>query len=127
MNHDPILPHRKSLTPKPKSRRGSRKKELITGETTVYTAAAWWRDSDPSMQAVCLTAKKCASSINEQMRESARSARDDGSYNSIHAALDGIAWSGVHAISLGDIATGHELEQAIRDLEENGCWYPERG
>ena len=100
----------------------------ITGDTTVYSAAAWWRDSDPSMQAVALTQKKAKTEIFKQMKDAARMARDDESYPSINAALDAIAWSGVHPMNLKTIAgSGAELEQAIADLENNGVWYPERG
>lgn len=97
----------------------------INKNTKVYSAAAWWRDSDPSMQAVALTAKRAQQKCEELMKYAAREARDDGSYKTIVAALDDIAWSGVHAFSLGDLASSRELDDAIRDLEDNGVWYPE--
>jgi hypothetical protein len=117
--------HRRGL----KKRYGHAKTRApITGDTTVYSAAAWWRDSDPSMQAVALTHKKAETEIRKQIKDAARTAaRDDESYPSINAALDDIAWSGVHPMRLGALASARELEQAIADLEDSGVWYPERG
>jgi Fe-S cluster assembly scaffold protein SufB len=97
----------------------------INAKTTVYSAAAWWRDSDPSMQAVALTAKRAQQKCEALMKHAAREARDDESYKSIVAALDDIAWSGVHTFKLGDLASSRELDDAIQDLEDNGVWYPE--
>lgn len=97
----------------------------VNKNTTVYSAAAWWRDSDPSMQAVALTAKRAEKEIEKLMRESARMARDDGSYKYMTEALDDIAWSGVHPFKLGDLAVPRELDSAIDDLEDRGVWYPE--
>lgn len=99
-------------------------KAKITGNTTVYSATGWWRDSDPSMGAVALTAKKAQSKCEALMKDAARSARDDGSYRTINAALDDIAWSGVHAFALKDLASSRELGEAVADLENQGYWYP---
>jgi|SRR5271170_915944 len=96
----------------------------ITKNTTIYSASAWWRDSDPSMGIVALTLKKAESKIYELIKDAAREAREDGSYPSIPKAMDAIAWSGVHKFSLGDIASDRELDEAIDDLESRGYWYP---
>jgi hypothetical protein len=100
----------------------------ITKNTTVYSVAAWWRDSDPSMQAVALTAKRAEKEIESLMKDAAKSAYDDDdSYESVDDAMDDIRWSGVHAFALGDLASARELDEAISDLEDNGVWYPSRG
>jgi hypothetical protein len=96
----------------------------IGPSTTVYVAAAWWHDSDPSMGIVATTERRAESKINALMEDAARSARDDGSYRTIVSAMDDIGWSGVHADKLSDVASGREMEEAIRDLEEDGYWYP---
>lgn len=101
------------------------KRGLFGPENTVYVASAWWRDSDPSMGVVAMTRGEAEEDIAEQMRDAARNARDDGSYKSVDAALDDIAWSGIHAWRLGDIVSEDELEQAIADLESDGVFYPE--
>ena len=77
------------------------------------------------MQAVCLTPKRAELEIFKQMKDSARSARDDGSYRTISEAMDGIAWSGVHPMKLSDLASARELDNAIAELTEQGVWYPE--
>jgi hypothetical protein len=96
----------------------------IDGNTIVYSAAAWWRDNDPSMQAVALTSKRVEKEIEKQMREAARWARDDGNYETIREALGDIAWSGVHTFALKDLASSRELREAIDELEDSGVWYP---
>lgn len=101
-------------------------KRKVGPDTMIYSAAAWWSDSDPSMQAVALSPKRAESEIVKQMRESARAARDDGSYKSINAALGEIHWSGVHSEKLSTLAAAFELNEAIRALTEEGVWYPER-
>ncbi len=100
----------------------------ITKNTTVYSGAAWWRDSDPSMQAVALTAKRAEKEIESLIKNTAKRAYDDDdSYESVDDAMDDIRWSGVHAFALGDLASARELDEAISDLEDNGVWYPSRG
>lgn len=99
---------------------------VIPSETPVYTASAWWRDSDPSMQVVTLTRRRTEELIEEMMAEAAHDAYDDGSYEDADEALDDIAWSGVHASKLGDLATSDELEEAALALESDGVWYPGR-
>ena len=103
----------------------------IGANTKVYSAAAWWRDSDPSMQAVALTSQRARNEIDKLMVEEAQHVFDSSEpedYETVDEVLDEIAWSGVHAFSLGDLASGskRELDGAIRDLEEYGVWYPER-
>ena len=102
-------------------------RKSVDADTTVYSAAAWWQDGDPSMQAVALTPKRAEREIDKMMKSAARDARDDGSYRSISDALEDIGWSGVHSFRLGELAGGREraLEQARRALEEDGVWYPE--
>lgn len=95
----------------------------VTKNTKVYTASAWWRDNDPSMQVVALAAKEAKSKIVEMMEDAAQEAYDDESYESVSDALSALAWSGVHAFSLGDLAKGRELEEAISELEGLGYWY----
>ena len=95
----------------------------ITRNTTVYSAAAWWRDNDPSMQVVALDARTAKKLIGELIDEAAERAYDDESYDSVEEAQDAIAWSGVHAFALGDLAKGRELAEAIPDLEDRGYWY----
>jgi hypothetical protein len=101
------------------------RKKPVTSTTVVYTAAAWWTNSEPSMRVVALSPKKAERDIVRQMRDAARSAREDGSYRSIADALDDIGWSGVHAEPLATIATDREMDGAIADLEADGVWYPE--
>ncbi|HYX21768.1 MAG TPA: hypothetical protein VFA98_13060 [Thermoanaerobaculia bacterium] len=112
---------RGEMVPLPKAARGRHRFNEVS---VVYVAAAWWRNSDPSMGVVATTEKRAEKEIERQMRDAARDARDDGSYRTINAALDDIAWSGVHAEKLGTIAQGREVEDAVADLEENGVWYP---
>lgn len=101
----------------------------IGANTKVYSAAAWWRDSDPSMQAVALTASRAQQEIEKMMVEEAQHVFDMSEpedYETVDEVLDDIAWSGVQAFSLGDLASKRELVTAIRELEDNGVWYPER-
>lgn len=98
----------------------------ITKNTMVYSGAAWWPDSDPSMQAVALTAKRAEKELWSLMKDAARDAYDDGAYDSSDDALDDIKWSGIHAFALGDLASPREMDEAISDLENNGVWYPSR-
>lgn len=100
-------------------------KKKLSDASTVYTASAWWRESDPSMQVVTLTAKKAQTLITKMMRQAARDAYNDESYDTIRAAESAIAWSGVHAFALKDLASSRELNRAIDDLEADGVWYPE--
>ena len=108
------------------------KEKNITGVTHVWSAAAWWPDSDPSMQAVALTARRANSALAQLMKEAARYAYDeetDGSgdlhrYPSVAAAYRSIRSSGPHAFKLGDLASSRELNEAIQALEEDGVWYP---
>jgi hypothetical protein len=90
----------------------------------VYTASAWWRGSEPSMQVVARQAKVAEKKIKELMKEAAKEAYEDGSYDSFEEAEDALAWSGVHAFSLGDLAKGRELVEAASELEDLGYWYP---
>jgi hypothetical protein len=96
----------------------------INGDTTVYSASAWWRDNDPSMQVVSLSERKAETELHKLMKEAARDARDSDLYNTITAALDDIRWSGVHAFALRDLASARELDEAIADLEARNVWYP---
>lgn len=101
----------------------------VGANTKVYSATAWWRDSDPSMQVVALTSKKAEDEIEKLMVEEAQHVFDMSEpedYETVDELLDEIAWSGVHAFSLGDLASKRELNTAIRELEDNGVWYPER-
>jgi hypothetical protein len=102
------------------------RKKPVTSSTVVYVAAAWWTNSDPSMDVVALSPKRAEREIVRQMRDAARSAREDGSYRSISAALDDIGWSGVHAEPLSSVASAREMDDAVAELEDNGVWYPER-
>jgi hypothetical protein len=99
-------------------------KRRIGPDTIIYVASAWWQDSDPSMGVVATTERRAESKIRALIEDAAREARDDGSFKTIASAMDEIAWSGVHAEKLGTIASGREMEEAIRDLEEDGYWYP---
>jgi hypothetical protein len=101
----------------------------INANTKVYSATAWWRDSDPSMQVVALTSKKAQEEIDRMMVDQAQDVFDMSEpedHETVDEILDEIAWSGVHAFSLGDLASKRELANAIRDLEDIGVWYPER-
>lgn len=111
---------RSEMVPLPKRARKPRFNEL----TIVYVAAAWWRNSDPSMGVVATTEKRAEKEIERQMRDAARDARDDGSYRTVNDALGDIAWSGVHAEKLGNVAKGREVLDAVADLEEHSVWYP---
>ena len=103
----------------------------IGSNTKVYSAAAWWRDSDPSMQVIALDEGVCKKQIKELMKEEAEhvfehdSAYDNGRFEDADDALNGIAWSGVHAVSLGSLVSDRELEEAIHELRDNGYYYPE--
>ena len=66
----------------------------VTKNTTVYSAAAWWRESDPSMQAVALTPERAKKEIFSQIKSAAKNAYHDGSYERLRDAEDAIAWSG---------------------------------
>ena len=96
----------------------------VTKNTTVYSAAAWWRENDPSMGAVALTAERAKKEIFSQMKDAAKDAYHEGSYKRLRDAQDAIAWSGVSPFALKDLASDRELEEAIDDLEDNGVWYP---
>lgn len=100
------------------------KGKSITGATHVWSAAAWWPDSDPSMQAVALTAKRAESALDKLMKESARYASDTGSYRSAAAAYRDIASTGAHPFALKDLASSRELDEAIQSIENDGVWYP---
>lgn len=102
------------------------KGKSITGATHVWSAAAWWPDSDPSMQVVALTAKRADSALDKLMKEAARYASDDESYPSAAAAYRDIRSSGAHPFALKDLASGRELVEAVQALEEDGVWYPWR-
>ncbi|MDO8681565.1 MAG: hypothetical protein Q7R30_23875 [Acidobacteriota bacterium] len=98
----------------------------ITGDTTVYSAAAWWRECDPSMQVIALSSAVAQKKIHALMKVEATSARDDGSFRSVQQALGDIKWTGPdHAFKLKDLVSARELPNAIRDLENAGYYYPE--
>ena len=103
----------------------TRKSCSCNANSTVYTASAWWDQSDPSMQAVAITARKAKAAIGKMIREAARSARDDESYRTIREAEGDLHWSGVHTFRLSDLANARELPGAIQDLNDGGIWYPE--
>ena len=108
----------------PRARERAGRGRRVGKDTIVYVAAAWWRNSDPSMGVVATTERRAEKEIERQMRDAARDARDDGSYKTISGALDDIAWSGVHAEKLSEAASAREMDEAIRQLEEDGVWYP---
>lgn len=99
----------------------------ITKNTTVYTASAWWSQHDPSMQVVATSNKVAEKKIYAMMQEAAKEAYDDEMYDSMEESLDALRWSGVHAFSLGDLASALELDEAISELTDNGVWFPSRG
>lgn len=97
---------------------------MCGADSTVYSATAWWTDSDPSMAVVATTAKKAEWAIRKMMREEARRAWDDESYDRLYQAEDDIHWSGVHAFALSDLASKREMDEAIQALNDDGIWYP---
>ena|SRR3989344_6430285 len=106
-----------------------RKSRGITADSTVYLAGAGWRYSDASMGCIATTAKKAESECFKQMREEAKTARDDD-WNerprpTIASKLSEIAYYGVHAEKLRDIVSERSLSEKIRDLNEDGYTYPD--
>jgi len=100
---------------------------IITPETVVYSAAAWWRDSDPFTSVVALDKKRAEDLIEESMQEEADRAADsdDEGGRTVEDFLDDIRWSGVHAEKLGTLAPDDEFEKAADALIEDGYWRPE--
>ena len=102
-------------------------KRKVTEDTTVYSSAAWWSDCDPSMQVIALTKKKCETLARKMMKEAAREAwySDDGydGKKTLGDFMDDIRWSGVHGFTLKDVVKDHEMPRAIKELEDDGCFY----
>jgi hypothetical protein len=59
------------------------------------------------------------------MKDEAKRAYDDESYDSVGDAMDGIAYYGVSTFALKDIVSARELPEAIRELSGLGYYYPE--
>jgi hypothetical protein len=119
------LSRHKKLARGARQRRHARHLGRITGNTTVYSAAAWWRDSDPSMQVAALNQKIAKEMISVMMKEEAERAYDDAIYDSVDDAMDHIAWSGVHAFALKDLTSDRDRDEAIQELQDHGYFYPE--
>ncbi len=97
----------------------------ITPESTVYVSSAAWRDNDNFVSVVSTTAKKAKSACHKAMRDAARQAVDDGSYETIRDAMDGIAWYGVHSFKLKDVVSERELDEAMDRLGDSFDYYAE--
>lgn len=129
------LARHKKLAKKSRARRAARPRTAITSNTTVYSASAWHRNYDPSMQVIALNKKDCEAKIYQMMQEEAQNVADENLMydegdelsreRAVEEALDDIAWSGVHAFSIGDLVSGRELDEAIRELKSSGYFYPE--
>jgi len=89
----------------------------------VYVASVWWRDSDPFVTVVGTTIKKVEAKVKRIMKEEAAEARDSGTHKSINAALDDLAWSGVHSDSLESITIASEREEIKEELDRVGTAY----
>lgn len=100
------------------------KRIIVDKNTQVWSAAAWWPDSDPSMQAVALTAKRAEAGLEKLMREAARWAWEDESYPTKAAAYRAIRSSGPHSFKLNDLTSSREKDEAVQALEDDGIWYP---
>ncbi len=101
-------------------------KRKVGPDTTVYVASAWFRENDPFVSVVALTAKKCESVIRVVTREEARTAWQGETFGTLREALNDIAWSGVFPEKLSTVASDREMDQAIYELERDGVWFPER-
>lgn len=115
---------------------------------TVFTAGAWWRDSDPHTFVIATSARKAKAAIRRAIDEEARSAagNDDGpcshcqrgkAGDHISCGLEAQAWSGVHPDSLRSILTGMrstvddgargraQRAELVQDLRADGVAYGE--
>jgi hypothetical protein len=130
MRHKKASRHKK-LARRSRQRRHARRLGRVTSNTTVYSAAAWWRDNDPSMQVAALDPKVAEKMIHKMMKDEAKSAYDeesaydDAKYDSVDDAMDRIAWSGVHAFAVKDLTSERDRAEAIEELTNNGYFYPE--
>ena len=100
-------------------------KKHITGSTPVWTASGWWHDNDPFVFVVALTQARAEQAIQRAMKDQAADARDDGTYESMGAALNDMGWSGVFPSTLKRVVDARELPEALRELTDNGVFYPQ--
>ena len=100
----------------------------VKPDTTVYSAAIWWRDSDPIFNVVATTWKACERYAMKAMRQEARDAYHEqySEPRTLSDLMDDVCWSGVCPFELSDLATGRELEDAIQDLNASGVCYLSR-
>ena len=109
-----------------------KKKRAVTPDTKVWSASAWWRDSEPSEAVVALTERACLARIREAIRGMARRARDEDDDDettrrrSLASYEDDIMWPGrCYEEPLRDVVRAGELAAAAKALEEDGYYYPE--
>lgn len=92
----------------------------------VYAATIWWRDNDPLVTIVATTAAKAKTKAIQAMKEEARQAYESEQFDKLYQAQDALAWSGVHAFDLKDLASDREYEEALDDLQSRGFAYLSR-
>ena len=124
------------IASKSRRRRHAARGGRITGNSTVWASSAGWRDNDTSMQVIGMDKGLVSKKIHEMMVMEARSALDEdeerdyvsGSgrrFGITEDAMDAIAYYGIHKFTLKDIVSARELPEAIRELSDNGYYYPE--
>ena len=89
----------------------------------VYAATIWWRDNDPLLTIVAKTVAKAKTKAMQAMKEEARQAYDSEQFDTLREANSALAWSGVHAFDLKDLAVGREYNEALEDLKSRGFAY----
>lgn len=100
----------------------------VTSSTKVWSAAAWWRDCDPSEAVVALTERSCRRKIEAAMRDMARRAceDDDDGECSEEDYLDDVMWAGrCYKEPLREAVSERQLGEAIAALEADGVFYPD--
>lgn len=89
----------------------------------VYAATIWYRDNDPLLTVVAKTAAKAKTKSLQALKLEARRAYNNEEFDQLYQAQNALAWSGVHAFDLKDLASGREYSEALADLKSNGFTY----
>lgn len=129
---------------RPREGQRKRKAAAVTDDTTVYTAAAWWRFSDPFIHVVAPSKEGAESAIQDAIDEEVEIGLDgeidawtvdhpgeelghDELTELREKVEEEIAWSGVFPERFGDVEfwNEEEKERAREELEVGEVFYPE--